>query len=87
MSYVATSDTVLEKGLAHPKIRRAFSARLDMCLKRARLTTLQAARYVGVSSDEVSLWRAGITVPGRKAYRRLSELLQVDAAWLCIGVT
>jgi|HubBroStandDraft_5_1064220.scaffolds.fasta_scaffold1382174_1 transcriptional regulator with XRE-family HTH domain len=87
MTSPAISDAILEDGLAQPKVRRAFSARLDMCLKRARLTTLQVARYVGVSSDEVALWRAGVTVPGRQAYRRLSELLRVDAAWLCIGAT
>ncbi|MFL9936011.1 hypothetical protein P0D88_44875, partial [Paraburkholderia sp. RL18-103-BIB-C] len=34
---------------------------------------------------EVTLWRAGVTVPKSAGCARLSELLDVVIAWLCAG--
>lgn len=64
---------------------RAFAARLDMTIKRSRLSPGRIARSLGVAVGDVALWRAGITLPLSSHYRRLSELLQVDAGWLRSG--
>lgn len=64
---------------------RAFAARLDMTLKRARVSTSRVARYVGVPEQDVAMWRAGVTAPERAEIRRLSEMLQVDFGWLKAG--
>jgi transcriptional regulator with XRE-family HTH domain len=64
---------------------RAFAARLDMTLKRSRLSSSRVAKSLGVTEGDVALWRAGITMPHRSDCHRLSKLLQVDASWLSVG--
>lgn len=64
---------------------RAFAARLDMTIKRSRLSSSHVARSLGVAVADVTLWRAGITMPRTSDYRRLSDLLHVDARWLRSG--
>jgi predicted transcriptional regulator len=54
-----------------------------MTIKRAKVTSGRVARSLGVSERDVTLWRAGVTVPKSKNCERLSELLDVDVAWLC----
>lgn len=76
-------DVHLQSGLNHTGSRRAFAARLDMTIKRAKVTSGRVARSLGVPEHEVTLWRAGVTVPNSAACARLSELLDVDVAWLC----
>ena len=63
--------------------RRAFAARLDMTIKRAKVTSTRVARSLGVSERDVTLWRAGVIVPKSTDCERLSELLDVEVAWLC----
>jgi hypothetical protein len=64
---------------------RAFAARLDMTIKRSRLTSQRVAKSLGVTEGDVALWRAGITLPRYADCRRLSELLHVDVSWLSGG--
>jgi transcriptional regulator with XRE-family HTH domain len=67
------------------RLGRAFAARLDMTLKRSRLSSSRVAKSLGVSEGDVVLWRAGITMPRRCDCQRLSTLLHVDASWLSLG--
>ncbi|AXF06107.1 hypothetical protein CUJ88_48400 (plasmid) [Paraburkholderia hospita] len=76
-------DEHLQGTLKHNGSRRAFAARLDMTIKRAKVTSGRVARSLGVPEHEVTLWRAGVTVPKSADCARLSELLDVDVAWLC----
>ncbi|SAL26287.1 hypothetical protein AWB64_02157 [Caballeronia sordidicola] len=76
-------ETHLERYTHSDRFRKLFSAKLDMTIKRARITTRLVASYVGVKEHEVNFWRAGITLPGSGQCRRLSRLLRVDLAWLC----
>jgi hypothetical protein len=78
-------DTHLESALRNNSSRRAFAARLDMTIKRAKVTSSRVARSLGVSEHDVTLWRAGVIVPTSTDCARLSELLDVDVAWLCAG--
>ncbi|OUL97833.1 hypothetical protein [Paraburkholderia hospita] len=56
-------DEHLQGTLKHNGSRRAFAARLDMTIKRAKVTSGRVARSLGVPEHEVTLWRAGVTVP------------------------
>jgi len=76
------SDT--DSGESHRQ-GRAFAARLDMTIKRSRLSSSRVAKSLGVTEGDVALWRAGITMPHRSDCHRLSKLLQVDASWLSVG--
>ncbi|NPT58305.1 helix-turn-helix domain-containing protein [Paraburkholderia elongata] len=76
-------DAQLESTLENNSSRRAFAARLDMTIKRAKVTSSRVARSLGVPERDVTLWRAGVTVPKSTDCERLSELLHVDLAWLC----
>jgi hypothetical protein len=78
-------DEHLQSTLNHNGSMRAFAARLDMTIKRAKVTSGRVAKSLGVPEDEVTLWRAGVTVPKSADCARLSELLDVDVAWLCTG--
>jgi hypothetical protein len=78
-------DVHLQSTLKHNGSRRAFVARLDMTIKRAKVTTGRVARLLGVPEHEVTLWRAGVLVPKSTDCARLSELLDVDVTWLCAG--
>ena len=86
MALHTSADLLFEESLAHRAGRRTFGARLDHCLKRNNISSGQAAGLVGVATQDVSYWRAGITAPRRAAYRRLSRLLSVDVFWLCLGI-
>ena len=86
MALHISADLLFEERLAQCAGRRAFSARLDHCLKQNNISSGQAAREVGVAAQDMSYWRAGITAPGRIEYRRLSRLLSVDVFWLCLGI-
>ena len=76
-------DAHLESALKSNSSRRAFAARLDMTIKRAKVTSSRVARSLGVPERDVTLWRAGVIVPKSTDCERLSELLDVDVAWLC----
>lgn len=75
----------LDRNTQSDRFRRIFSTRLDMTIKRARLTTRLVALYLNVKERDVTFWRAGITLPGSAQCRRLSSLLHVDVAWLCVA--
>ncbi|SIT38125.1 conserved hypothetical protein [Paraburkholderia piptadeniae] len=76
-------DAHLESTLKNTGSRRAFAARLDMTIKRAKVTSSRVAKSLGVPECDVTLWRAGVTVPKSTDCERLSELLGVNVAWLC----
>ena len=76
-------DAHLETTLKNKSSRRAFAARLDMTIKRAKVTSGRVTRSLGVPERDVTLWRAGVTVPKSMDCERLSELLEVDVTWLC----
>jgi hypothetical protein len=76
-------DAHLESTRKNNSSRRAFAARLDMTIKRAKVTSARVARSLGVPEGNVALWRAGVIVPKSTDCERLSELLDVDVAWLC----
>jgi hypothetical protein len=78
-------DAHLHDALAHDVSRRSFAARLDMTLKRSKMSTGRVARSLGVNEGDVALWRAGVTVPAAVECRQLSQLLGVDAEWLCVS--
>jgi hypothetical protein len=72
----------LETNTHSDRFRKRFSTKLDMTIKRARITTRLVASYMGVNEHEVNFWRAGITLPGSGQCHRLSRLLRVDVTWL-----
>jgi hypothetical protein len=73
-------DTIKDR-----RLRRAFAARLDMTMKRAKLTSSQLARTLRVPERDISLWRAGVVVPESIDCVRLSTILGIDVIWLCVG--
>ena len=73
----------LQRNTHSDRFRKLFSTKLDMTIKRARITTRLVASYMGVKEDEVNFWRAGITLPGSGQCHRLSRLLRIDVTWLC----
>jgi hypothetical protein len=52
-------DVHLQGTLKHNGPRRAFAARPDMTIKRAKVTSAWVARSLGVPEHDVTLWRAG----------------------------
>jgi hypothetical protein len=78
-------DKHLKGAVNDRRLRRAFAARLDMTMKRAKLTSARLSRMLRVSEDDIGLWRAGILVPGSIDCLRLSNILGVDVIWLCVG--
>jgi hypothetical protein len=85
MQAVSKLDAHLQGHEHSDGFRRRFATRLDMTMKRARITSRRLASYLGVKEPEVVLWKAGITLPQGGQCRRLSQLLQVDVAWLCVA--
>jgi hypothetical protein len=73
----------LERNSHSDMFRKLFATKLDMTIKRAKMTTRLVASYMGVKERDVMFWRAGITLPQSVQCRRLSQLLRVDVAWLC----
>jgi len=61
---------------------RVFATRLDMALKRAKISSGQVAKVLGVRETDVQFWRAGITAPVMEQCRRLAEYLNMPAQWL-----
>jgi transcriptional regulator with XRE-family HTH domain len=85
MNAHSLSDHHVSDSSDSQRVGRAFAARLDMTIKRSRLSSLRVAKSLGVTEGDVALWRAGITLPRTADCRRLSELLHVDASWLSGG--
>ncbi|MFL9869931.1 helix-turn-helix transcriptional regulator [Paraburkholderia fungorum] len=75
----------LERSVEDNRLRRALGARLDRAFKRAGASSAQAAKWLGVSEDDVQYWRRGITVPPLNACMRLAAVLHLDVDWLCTG--
>ena len=61
---------------------RVVAARLDMALKRAKISSGQVAKVLGVGEHDVQFWRAGITAPVLDQCRRLAEFLNLPINWL-----
>jgi transcriptional regulator with XRE-family HTH domain len=85
-SHPLTHNHISDSG-DNQRLGRAFAARLDMTIKRSRLSSSRVAKSLGVTEGDVALWRAGITMPHRSDCHRLSKLLHVDASWLSVGST
>ena len=77
----------LERSAGDNRLRRALAARLDRAFKRAGVSSAQAAKWLGVSEDDVQYWRRGITVPPLNACTSLATVLNLDVHWLCTGHT
>jgi DNA-binding transcriptional regulator YiaG len=77
----------LERSAEDDRLRRALAARLNRALKHAGVSSPQAAKWLGVSEDDVQYWRRGITVPPLNACTRLAAVLNLDVHWLCTGQT
>lgn len=75
----------LERSVGDNRLRRALAARLDRAFKQAGVSSAQAAKWLGVSEDDVQYWRRGITVPPLNACARLAAVLNLDVCWLCTG--
>jgi hypothetical protein len=76
----------LQSTLNHNGSRRAFAARLDMTIKRAKVTSGRVARSLGVPEHEVTLWRAGVTAPKSADCERLQKVvLYAGRAVMCLG--
>lgn len=56
-------NTYFENSLTDTVCRRAFAARLDMTLKRAKMTSKRVAQSLGVPEHDVTLWRVSVAVP------------------------
>jgi hypothetical protein len=85
MNAYSLSDHHVSDSSDSQRLGRAFAARLDMTIKRSRLSSQRVAKLLGVTEGDVTLWRAGITQPRSADCRRLSALLHVDASWLSGG--
>jgi transcriptional regulator with XRE-family HTH domain len=77
----------LKRSVEDNSLRRALAARLNRALKRAGLSSAKVAKWLGVSEDEVQLWRRGITVPGFHYFTRIADFVNLDVHWLCTGRT
>jgi DNA-binding XRE family transcriptional regulator len=75
----------LERSVGDNRHRRALAARLDRAFIRAGVSSAQAAKWLGVTEDDVQYWRRGITVPPLNACTRLAAVLNLDVDWLCTG--
>jgi hypothetical protein len=84
MSRCLNLEAHLENNLESRGFRRAFATRLDMTIKRAKVSSRAVAASVGAPEREVALWRAGVTVPTAAECCRLSEFLRVNVEWLCM---
>jgi DNA-binding XRE family transcriptional regulator len=75
----------LERSVQDNRLRRALAARLDRTFKQAGVSSAQAAKWLGVSEDDVQYWRRGITVPPLNVCTRLAAAFNLDVHWLCTG--
>jgi hypothetical protein len=82
---IQSLDKQLTEATNNSRLRRAFAARLDMTMKRAKLTSAHLARSLRIPERDISLWRAGIVMPGRIDCQRVSSILDIDVKWLCSG--
>jgi ribosome-binding protein aMBF1 (putative translation factor) len=87
MSRRAQTIEHLERSAEDKSLRRSLAARLDMALKRAGISSAQAAKWLDVSEDDVQFWRRGITVPPLSAFTHIAAVLNLDIHWLCTGQT
>ena len=80
----ANLEVHLDRNRSNSNWRRAFAAKLDMTMKRAKLSAFAVACSVGVTERDIALWRAGASAPESLGEcERLSAALRVDLHWLC----
>jgi hypothetical protein len=87
MNRLAQNISHLERSAEDNRLRRALAARVDRAFKRANIKSAHAAKWLGVSEDDVEYWRRGITVPPLNACACLAAVLNLDVHWLCTGHT
>jgi hypothetical protein len=73
----------LEAGLGNSEFRRSLATKLDMSLKRSKVSSSRVASLLRVAESDVILWRAGASVPNSAECHRLADMLGIDVAWLC----
>jgi hypothetical protein len=81
------TDAKFPSNLETSSAKRAFAARLDMTIKRAKITSGRLARLLAVSEGDLTLWRAGMMAPGAEHCHKLSDILGVSVTWLCAGTS
>ena len=81
------TDAKFPDNLETNSATRAFAARLDMTIKRAKITSARLARLLAVPERDVTLWRAGVMTPRVGHCHKLSDILGVDVRWLCAGTS
>jgi hypothetical protein len=79
------TDAKFPDNLESSSAKRAFAARLDMTIKRAKITSGRLARLLAVPERDVTFWRAGVMTPHAEHCHKLSDILGVDFRWLCAG--
>jgi hypothetical protein len=84
MSRYLNLELHLDNNLASNASRRTFAARLDMTMKRAKVSSRAVAASVDVLVRDVAL-QAGVTILTGSECRRFSEFLRVDVDWLCLA--
>jgi ribosome-binding protein aMBF1 (putative translation factor) len=77
----------LKRSVEDNNLRRALAARLNRALKRAGISSAKVAKWLGVSEDDVQLWRRGVTVPQFHYFTRIADFVKLDVHWLCTGQT
>lgn len=65
----------------------SLGERIRLARKRKKLSQTKLAELVGVSQATVADWERGETMPGRHRIPKLSEVLQVAAEWLELGLS
>ena len=75
----------LERSVEDNRLRRALAARLDRTFKQAGISSARAAKWLGVSEDDVRYWLRGITVSPLDVCTRLAAAFNLDIHWLCTG--
>jgi ribosome-binding protein aMBF1 (putative translation factor) len=73
----------LEQNAQNARFLRAFAARLNTSLTKAGMSSARVAALMRVSTDDVQMWRQGVTIPSSAECQRLSELADSSVEWLC----
>ena len=63
----------LERSAEDHVLRRAIAARLDRALQQAGTSSAKAAKWLGVTQQEMDFGRRGITVPPLHAFTRIDS--------------
>lgn len=85
MNHHVSAAGYLERAVDNGRLARCLAARFDRALRRAGISSIRAAKWLGVSEYDVQYWRHGITVPPLNVCTRIAAILNLDVHWLCTG--